>query len=47
MRTEITLNARVLLLKGFNIRLINEYSAHKKYTADTILKFSDVEDPQP
>ena len=47
MRTEITLNARVLLLKGFNIRLINEYSEHKKYTVDTILKFSGVEDPQP
>ena len=47
MRTEITLNGRVLLLKGFNIRLINEYSEHKKYTVDTILKFSDVEDPQP
>ena len=47
MRTEITLNGRVLLLKGFNIRLINEYSEHKKYTVDTILKFSDVEDPKP
>ena len=39
VKTEITLNARVLLLKGFNIRLINEYSDHKKYTVDTILKF--------
>ena len=47
MRTEITLNARVLLVKGFNIRWINEYSEQKKYTVDTILKFSDVEDPQP
>jgi len=46
-RTEITLNARVLLVKGFNIRWINEYSEQKKYTVDTILKFSDVEDPQP
>ena len=49
MRTEITLNARVLLVKvkGFNIRWINEYSEQKKYTVDTILKFSDVEDTQP
>ena len=47
MRTEITLNARVLLVKGFNIRWINEYSEQKKYTVDTILKFSDVEDPKP
>ena len=47
MRTEITLTARVLLVKGFNIRWINEYSEQKKYTVDTILKFSDVEDPQP
>jgi hypothetical protein len=47
VKTEITLNARVLLLKGFNIRLINEYSDHKKYSVDTILKFSDVEATQP
>lgn len=41
VKTEITLNARVLLLKGFNIRVINEYSDHKKYTVDTILKFPE------
>jgi hypothetical protein len=46
MKTEITLNARVLLLKGFNIRVINEYSEHKKYTVDTKLQFSDVEEEQ-
>ena len=46
-KTEVTLNARLLLLKGFNIRLVNEYSDHKKYTVDTILKFSDVEITQP
>jgi len=46
VKTEVTLNARVLMLKGFNIRQIVEYSEHKKYTVDTILKFSDVEDPQ-
>jgi hypothetical protein len=47
VKTEITLNARVLLLKGFNIRQITEYSDHRKYTVDTILKFSDVENPEP
>jgi hypothetical protein len=46
VKTEVTLNARVLLVKGFNIRQIIEYSEHKKYTVDTILKFSDVEDPR-
>jgi len=46
VKTEIALNARVLLLKGFNIRQILEYSEHKKYTVDTILKFSDVEGPR-
>jgi hypothetical protein len=45
VRTEITLNARVLLLKGFNLRFINEYSEHKKYTVDTILKFPDANNP--
>jgi hypothetical protein len=44
VKTEIKLNARVLLLKGFNLRLMNEYSDHKKYTVDTILKFPDLED---
>jgi hypothetical protein len=43
VKTDVTLNARVLLLKGFNIRSINEYSEHRKYSVDTILKFSDVE----
>jgi hypothetical protein len=47
VRTDVTLNARVLLLKGFNIRSINEFSEHKKYSVDTILKFGEVEDPLP
>jgi hypothetical protein len=41
-RTEVLLNARLLLLKGFNLCQIVEYSDHKKYTVDTILTF-----PQP
>jgi len=47
VKTEITLNARVLMLKGFNLRVINEYSEHKKYSVDTILKFPDEENPRP
>jgi hypothetical protein len=46
VKTDVTLNARVLLLKGFNMRQINEYSDHKKYTVDTVLKFPEI-DPQP
>lgn len=42
MKTEITLNAR-LLFKGFNIQQTVEYSDHKKYSVDTILKFPDQE----
>ena len=45
VRTEVTLNARLMLLKGFNIRQVIEYSDHKKYSVDTILKFPDVENP--
>ena len=45
VKMEITLNARVLLLKGFNIRQLVEYSDHKKYSVDTILKFSGQEAP--
>ena len=40
MKTEIALNAR-LLFKGFNIQQTIEYSDHKKYSVDTILKFPE------
>ena len=46
VKTDVTLNARLLLLKGFNIRQIDEYSEHKKYIVDTILSFPDLDDPQ-
>src|SRR5215831_4421725 len=46
VKTDVTLNARVLLLKGFNIRQIDEYSDHKKYSVDTKLSFPDFDDPQ-
>jgi hypothetical protein len=37
----------VLLLKGFNIRNITEYSDHKKYSVDTRLTFPDLDDTGP
>ena len=46
VKVEVNLNARVLLFKGFNFRQIDEYSDHKRYTVDTILKFGDVP-PKP
>ncbi|HEY2381020.1 MAG TPA: hypothetical protein VGK48_07535 [Terriglobia bacterium] len=39
VRTDIRLNAKIMLLKGFNLRQITEYSDHKKYSVDTILKY--------
>jgi len=47
VKTDVTLNARLMLLKGFNIRQTTEYSDHKKYSVDTILKFADTVDPEP
>jgi hypothetical protein len=44
VREEVTLNAKILLLKGFNIRNITEYSDHKKYSVDTRLTFPDLDD---
>ena len=46
VKVEVNLNARLLLFKGFNFRQIDEYSDHKKYTVDTILKFGDIP-PKP
>ena len=42
-RTELSFSARLFMLKGFNIQQIVEYSDHKKFTVDTILKFPDHE----
>jgi hypothetical protein len=39
VKTEVSLNARVLLLAGISFHQIVEYSDHKKYNVDTILKF--------
>jgi hypothetical protein len=47
VKADVTLNARLLLFKGLNFREIDEYSDHKKYTVDTILKFGDVPQKRP
>jgi hypothetical protein len=39
VREEILLNGRILLLKGLNFRAVVEYSDHKKYSVDTVIKF--------
>jgi hypothetical protein len=41
VRGEIMLNARVLLLKGWNVGLVLEFSDHKKFNVDTILEFKE------
>jgi len=40
-RVEVSLDARILLLKGVNVKQIVEYSDHRKFSVDTILKFPD------
>ncbi|HYR91093.1 MAG TPA: hypothetical protein VE422_43960 [Terriglobia bacterium] len=41
VKTEVEMSFRFLMLKGFNFRQIVEYSDHRKYSVDTILKFPD------
>jgi hypothetical protein len=43
MKFEILLNGRVLLLKGLNLRIIVEFSDHKKFNVDTILNFREIQ----
>lgn len=45
-RVEVFINARLLLLKGFNFRDIFEYSDHRKFNVETILSFPDLDKPQ-
>jgi len=47
VRAEILLNAKVLLLKGFNMREVSEFSEHKKFGADIQLIFGEVADTSP
>jgi hypothetical protein len=42
-RVEVSVAARLLLVKGVNMKETIEYSDHKKFTVDTILKFPDVD----
>ena len=42
VKEELNLNARLLLLKGLNLRIISEYSEHKKFGADVQLIFGEV-----
>jgi len=38
---ELLLNGRLLLLKGLNMRIVVEFSDHKKFNVDTILDFQE------
>ena len=38
---EMLLNGRLLLLKGLNMRILVEFSEHKKFNVDTILDFKE------
>jgi hypothetical protein len=42
VKLEATLTGRVLLLKGWSVRVILEFSDHKKFNVDTVLEFQDV-----
>ena len=42
IRVDAVLNGRLFLLKGLNLHQLTEYSDHKKYTVDTILKFDEL-----
>jgi hypothetical protein len=41
VRAEVSIDLRLLLLKGLRIRQVLEYTDHQKYSVDTILKFPD------
>jgi hypothetical protein len=47
MKEAATVNARVLLLKGFNLREASEYSDYKKFGVDVQLIFGEVADKPP
>src|SRR5262245_31800845 len=42
VKADVTVNGRLLLLKGLNVREVTEFSDHKKFNVDTILSFPDV-----
>ena len=41
VRAETSINGRLLLLKGLNMREVTEFSDHKKYSVDTTITFGD------
>jgi hypothetical protein len=43
VKTEVSANARIFLLKGLTIREIREFSDHKRLNVDTILTFQDAD----
>jgi hypothetical protein len=47
VKTEATLNAKVLMLKGYNLREVSEYSEHRKFGVDVQLIFGEVSDKPP
>lgn len=46
-KVDVSMSARILLLKGINRHEIAEYSDYKKFNVETIIKFPDPEKPQP
>src|SRR5262249_23494132 len=42
VKADLSVNGRLLLLKGLNMRIILEFSEHKKFNVDTILDFKEV-----
>ena len=43
VKSEASLSARVLMLRGFNVRETREYSDHKRFNVDTKLTFPELE----
>jgi hypothetical protein len=41
VKGELLLNGRMLLVKGLNMRIVVEFSEHKKFNVDTILDFKE------
>lgn len=42
-KVEAEVSGRIFMLKGINIRQVTEYSGHKKFSVETILKFPGTE----
>jgi hypothetical protein len=47
VRVEVSIDLRLMLLKGLRIRQVLEFSDHRKYSVDTILKFPDDPEQRP